>query len=1493
MKPRPFFFGRLLLPAAALVSFSGSALAADQTWSGTTDGNWATGTNWSGGAAPGGATGGASGDTATFNNNVNTTVTVDATRNIKNILFDTGAGAFSFGGGLLVLTNAGAVTMNAGVANTETINSNILLSATASSTYSFINNSSTAGANLNITGNVTGQTTATAETLTLGGSNGGTISGVIGNGTQGGSVALTKSGAGTWTLSGANTYTGTTAVTAGTVKIGNSSALGGSRVNLTAGATLDLNGNNLGVAFINNGAALAGGVIDNVSAGGNVTLTVGSGLGGVSATSTNYTSIDTFSGVIQNTTGTVGLTKVSPAVANQTASIPASVSLLTGPNVLRLTNNNTYTGATTIKGGVIELAFNISNNGGATVTSNIISASSALVLAGGDLINDSNATSGGGTQTFASLTLDAGASHIGTYRKSGGSGTTNLNVITRNVGGVIDFQSRPSGGSSNAKLGDGDGTNNTKTANASFSGGSATILGGWAVFNQNTWAVSAGNGTTSGAISGLGTYSATYAAGTNVNSAIGTSTPGAMTINSLRFNNAGAYSIDTSGNLNIATGGILVTTGVGANAVSINNNNLTSGNGQDLIVTQNNSAGGMTITSNITGTTGLTKSGIGSLTLTPNAANTFTGQLTINTGALILGNANALNSNGSTYNDVVFGGTSQINGTSSGANYVFQNGTLTLNGFNATVASLTSSADSSGTAIVQNASGTSAATLTVNGTTSTTFAGILQNGTGGNALSLTKSGSSTLTLSGASTYTGATTVSNGSLTVGVNNAIGSGSNVVVSGGTLAVGSFNDTVAGLQLASGSITGSTGVLTSTSAIDLRNGSVSAILGGSAGLNKSTADTVTLSAANTFSGTTAISGGSLGLSNSLALQNSTLNYDNQGGSLSFGTLTSATLGGLSGAQNMVLTNTTPAAVALSVGNNNANTAYSGQLSGSGSLTKLGTGTLTLSGTNSYGGATNINTGVLELATNGSMSNSALVFSGTSGAQFLLSGGTLSTTTTSVTAGSAGYRQTGGSATFSGALTAQDNATGSIAVIRVEGGTLSVASVNIGRSSTSVTTEPTAGATNSGLLVSGGSVGITGALSVSGSNSTANARIDAGSVTVGGVVSIGLNNTGRWSVLDVNGGSFTSTNTATGVQLGNGNAGNAIFIVQDSGTATVEKFTFNAASTGAYSEIVRLSSGSIYLGSGGMVRTGTNTSVTSLVKLEGGTLGAKADWSSAIDTTLTGTSTIKAADALDVAHDIALSGVLSGTGGLTKTGGGMLTLSSAGNTYTGNTTITGGTLALTGTASLASPNIIVGASTTFDVSGVTGGFTLASGQTLSGPGTVTGAMNVTGTLSPGNSPGTLSTGDQIWSNGGDYNWQVLDATGAAGTGYDTIAITGTLDLSALTAGQFGINLWSLSSIGPDVSGNAANFNNLLTQSWTILTASAGITGFEAADFLISVGANNGTGGFSNATGGGAFSLGQSGDNLVLTFTAVPEPDAAMLAGGLGLLALLRRRRA
>ena len=126
---------------------------------------------------------------------------------------------------------------------------------------------------------------------------------------------------------------------------------------------------------------------------------------------------------------------------------------------------------------------------------------------------------------------------------------------------------------------------------------------------------------------------------------------------------------------------------------------------------------------------------------------------------------------------------------------------------------------------------------------------------------------------------------------------------------------------------------------------------------------------------------------------------------------------------------------------------------------------------------------------------------------------------------------------------------------------------------------------------------------------------------------------------------------------------------------------------------------------------------------------------------------------------------------------------------------------------------------------------------------------------------------------------------------------MSGILDLGALSLGsKFNINLWSLSDIGPDVSGNALNFDPRQNYTWTIVATDLGVVGFDPGDVNINVAAANGTSGFSNALLGGVFGLRVSGNNLQLTFTsAVPEPGTWAAAGILIALAtarILRRAR-
>lgn len=140
-----------------------------------------------------------------------------------------------------------------------------------------------------------------------------------------------------------------------------------------------------------------------------------------------------------------------------------------------------------------------------------------------------------------------------------------------------------------------------------------------------------------------------------------------------------------------------------------------------------------------------------------------------------------------------------------------------------------------------------------------TAASIVIAGTGG--LTVNAPGF-TQTLSGVQTYTGPTTVTAGTLRLGANNVIADASSLLVNGGTFDLGSNDETVAGVSLQGGSITG-TGLLRATSTFDVRAGSVSARLVGAVGLSKSGAGSVNLTGVNGYSGPTTISAGLLDVS------------------------------------------------------------------------------------------------------------------------------------------------------------------------------------------------------------------------------------------------------------------------------------------------------------------------------------------------------------------------------------------------------------------------------------------------------------------------------------------------------------------------------------------------------------------------------------------------------------------------------------------------------
>jgi autotransporter-associated beta strand protein len=492
-------------------------------------------------------------------------------------------------------------------------------------------------------------------------------------------------------------------------------------------------------------------------------------------------------------------------------------------------------------------------------------------------------------------------------------------------------------------------------------------------------------------------------------------------------------------------------------------------------------------------------------------------------------------------------------------------------------------------------------------------------------------------------------------------------------------------------------------------------------------------------------------LDLQYATSLQDSTLNYNNQGGTLVFDNIAAATLGGLSGAQSLALTNIQAGAVTLSVGNNSVSNNYSGSLSDGGlggALTKLGTATLTLSGANTLTGNLTVSGGTLELPAGGYLSGNAL-----GGAGFLVDGGTLTNgNVTSTFAGGNAIVETAGTVMTPGTYRTSN---GDGTLFAVYGGYFSAGTVTMQRTLNNGTSLPTAAspmaaATTSGMYVDSTNTAspaqvCLGNLTIGTANSSCSFREDAGTVVVTNEVLLGDTSNTRVDILQVNGGTFTSLDTVNGIVLSevNGTSSNNAELYLSGGTTFAQLIAFGTAAdtTVGSAGCLIISGGTLYLGSLGINNADTSGLYTYLIGLNSGVWGALGSLAITNNLQLSSSNfTFQAADNNGVAQSINLSGTITGPGGLVKTGAGTLTLNNNADNWTGSTIVSNGLLTLVGTTGVTnSPTIYVSSPGILDVSGRTDdSLTLGVptvNQTLEGNGTVNGKLIVGthGTVAPG----------------------------------------------------------------------------------------------------------------------------------------------------------------
>ncbi|MCW1923864.1 autotransporter-associated beta strand repeat-containing protein [Luteolibacter arcticus] len=746
------------------------------------------------------------------------------------------------------------------------------------------------------------------------------------------------------------------------------------------------------------------------------------------------------------------------------------------------------------------------------------------------------------------------------------------------------------------------------------------------------------------------------------------------------------------------------------------------------------------VTAELAGTAGLTKAGPGMLAL--NAANTYSGGTTIQAGTLAISHLGALGTG-----DVALGNntTLQVNttGNLTGAN------TLTVaSGNSALIDFVGSGARALGTGNI-NLDGTLRVTRTATGSGGVNFTGALV-GAGTLEVGNTQSGTAVgvspnqgrFNITNANAYaafTGSVHVLEGGNLTLFNGTLNGQDATVDAGGYLTIVNSNSTSIGALNGGGFITRNSGTGT-TATLTVGSGSFSGVIAqnlvgaiGAVAVTKTSAGTLTLSGASTYSGATTVSAGTLkaggpsvgGTSGPFGNGSTVTLADVAGATLNitgFATDIGSLAGGGTTGGNVVL-----GAATLTTGRNNASTSYAGVISGTGGLIKIGTGVLTLTGTNSFSGTTSIDAGTLRVNASSALGTSASLRSSSGSASTVFA----SVDATALTISKGFYQElAGGSITF-GDGTGTGNLTFTGNLERGTGATNRTVNV---AGTTSVTFNGnivnTALSTNATTFLKGGS----GTLVIKG---TGNSEIGYSAVTATGgtlaatkLANIGSNSSiGRASAasatglftLDggatlalVDGGSSSSTDRP--LQIGRTAAGGAGIIANNATSNTLE-FSNSGDITYGTTNLTR----SLTLG-------GSNTGANTFAPVIGDN----------------GT------------------GVVS----FSKAGAGTWALTGI-NTYTGPTTINAGTLLANNASGSATGTNTV---------------TVKSTGTLGGTGAVAGpvVLESGAALAPGTSIESLATGDLTLPVGATLFAQI-DSSGTPSA--DVVNVTGNVTLGGTLA--------------------------------------------------------------------------------------------------------------